>query len=114
MKILIQDLETLRFLGTDGRWVPSKDDARDFHSLLPAFYHGRDFTSRRFQVLLYSAEDNFCTSIIAGVGMAHKKIELPITKTIEPRTHIEIKTTSNRFNTAFLRVGNEDVRRHLN
>ncbi len=114
MKILIQDLETMRFLGADGQWVNGREEARDFHSLLPAYYHGRDHTSRRFQVLLYSPEDNFCTSIIAGVGIAHQKIEIPIIKAAEPRTSIEIKTTSRRFNTAFLRTGNEDVRRHLN
>ena len=70
MKVIVQDLETMRFLSGDGRWVADRDDARDFYSLLPAYYWARDHTSRHFQVVLYCPEDHFCASIIAGKGVA--------------------------------------------
>lgn len=60
----------MRFLAGDGRWVAGRDDARDFYSLLPAYYFARDHTSRHFQVVLYCPEDHFCASIIAGKGIA--------------------------------------------
>jgi hypothetical protein len=70
VKVIVQDLETMRFLAGDGRWVAGRDDARDFYSLLPAYYFARDHTSRHFQVVLYCPEDHFCASIIAGKGIA--------------------------------------------
>jgi hypothetical protein len=70
VKVIVQDLETMRFLSRDGRWVADRDDARDFFSLLPAYYFARDHTSRHFQVVLYCPEDHFCASIIAGKGIA--------------------------------------------
>ena len=60
----------MRFLSVDGRWVADREDAQDFHSLLPAYYFARDNTSRHFQVVLYCPEDHFCASIIAGKGIA--------------------------------------------
>lgn len=104
----------MRFLAMDGRWVAKREDARDFHSLLPAYQHARDHTARRFQVLLYSPDDEFSATIIAGQGIAHKKIQIPVAEVPEAHVCIEIKTTSSRFNNAFLRAGHEDVRHNLN
>ena len=70
MKVLVQDLGSMRFLAVNGNWVEDKDDAQDFFSLLPAYNFARDNTSSQFQILLYCPEDNFCASIIAGIGTA--------------------------------------------
>jgi hypothetical protein len=115
MKILVQDLETCRFLSVNGSWVAEKDAARDFHSLLPAYQYARDFTSRRFQVLLYCPDDRFCVSMIAGEGIAR-----PQTRSIAGRRpekkkrSARVRTGLGRFNGVVLPLAFDDAPWHLN
>jgi len=75
MKVIIQDAETKRYLSTNGRWVAAENDAQDFMSLLPAYNFAKNFTSGRFEVVLYSPDDNYRTSIIEGEGKGSDSAE---------------------------------------
>lgn len=68
VKVIVQDRESKYFLATDGCWVANEMDARDFFSLLPAYYFARNFTSRAFKVMLYCADDGYRAVIIEGEG----------------------------------------------
>jgi hypothetical protein len=70
MKVIVQDLETGAYLSADGRWVAAKSDARDFLTLLRAYHFAKDNTSKHFQVLLHSPDDEYCSCIIDGMGTA--------------------------------------------
>ena len=82
-------------------------------SPLPAYHYARDFTSRRFQVLLYCPDDSFCVSMIAGAGVAHQKIKIPVNHRPHWGISIPIKTRLSRFNGVVLPTGFDDARRHL-
>ena len=107
----------MRYLSPEGHWVGDREDARDFYSLLPAYYFARDHTSRHFQVVLYCREDNFCASIIAGVGVAHHHGTV---MTVAPKK-ISLKRFSrcNRRNVrsvkgVYLPSGFNDIKKNLN
>lgn len=68
MKVIVQDARTKRFLSATGRWVTSETDAQDFLSLMRAYNYATQFTSRRFEVVLYCPDDNYRTTIIEGEG----------------------------------------------
>jgi hypothetical protein len=70
MKVIVQDLETGSYLSADGRWVEDQADARDFLTLMRAYNFARDNTSKHFRVLLHSPDDQYCSSIIDGMGLA--------------------------------------------
>jgi hypothetical protein len=125
VKVIVQDLETMRFLSADGRWVDEREDARDFFSLLPAYYFARDNTSRHFQVVLYCPEDHFCASIIAGKGVAEAEVKHPGAQAVAVK--ILKKYASRRakgrnatrpamqsVNGVYLPAGFDEARRHLN
>ncbi len=125
MKVIVQDLETMRFLSPDGRWVADREDARDFFSLLPAYYFARDNTSRHFQVVLYCPEDHFCASIIAGKGIAQPEAKSSGAQAVAVKfLNKHGKRRSKNRNAAcpvmqsvngvYLPTGFDDARRHLN
>jgi hypothetical protein len=125
VKVIVQDLETMRFLSADGRWVADREVARDFYSLLPAYYFARDNTSRHFQVVLYCPEDHFCASIIAGKGIAAPEVKAPGAKAVAVKVlnkHGNRRSKGRRstrpimqsVNGVYLPAGFDDVRRHLN
>jgi hypothetical protein len=68
MKVIIQDAKTKRFFSDDGRWVADEEDAKDFISLMRAYHFAKQFTSGRFEVLLYCPDDNYRKSMIEGEG----------------------------------------------
>ncbi|MDB6123975.1 MAG: hypothetical protein JWQ71_2968 [Pedosphaera sp.] len=70
MKVIIRDQETRKYLSSNGRWVPTAHDAKDFLALVPAYNFAKENTCCRFQVVLYCPEDNYYKSIIDGTGMA--------------------------------------------
>jgi hypothetical protein len=125
VKVIVQDLETMRFLSPDGRWVADREDARDFYSLLPAYYFARDNTSRHFQVVLFCPEDHFCASIIAGKGVAQTEVKPASAHAVAVKI---LKKHANRrakgrnstrpimqsVNGVYLPAGFDDARRHLN
>jgi hypothetical protein len=125
VKVIVQDLETMRFLTADNRWVDDRDDARDFFSLLPAYYFARDHTSRHFQIVLYCPDDHFCASIIAGKGVAESQIghsdaqAVPVKILKHPKNSrfkrcTTIKPAMQSVNGVYLPAGFDDARRHLN
>lgn len=114
MKVLIQDLETLRFLAPNGCWVLDREAARDFLSLLPAYYYAREHTARHFQVLLYCPEDNFSASIIAGTGIAHDQGQVAVADTRKSRTAIPLKSLARRFRGVILPADLGENRHQLN
>jgi hypothetical protein len=125
VKVLVQDIATLRYLARDGRWVASRDDARDFLSLLPAYCFARDHTSCTFQVLLYCPDDNFCASIIAGQGIvitdSVKQVAdalavkiLKKSKAVKSKTCASPKLHIRSVNGICLPKGFDDIRRHRN
>jgi hypothetical protein len=125
MKVIVQDLETMRFLSTDGRWVDDREDARDFFSLLPAYYFARDNTSRHFQVVLYCPEDHFCASIIAGKGVAAAEVtesgaETVAVKILNQHGNRRAKRRNptrpilESVKGVYLPAGFDEARRHLN
>lgn len=71
MKVIIQDAKTKRYFSANGRWVASETDAKDFRSLMRAYHFAKQFTSGRFEVMLYCPDDDCRTSIIEteGAGM---------------------------------------------
>jgi hypothetical protein len=75
MKVIVQDLETGRYLSADGRWVADRTNARDFGTLLRAYHFAKDNTSKHFQVLLHSTDDEYCSCIIDGMGLASANAE---------------------------------------
>jgi hypothetical protein len=125
VKVIVQDLETMRFLSPDGRWVADRENARDFFSLLPAYYFARDNTSRHFQVVLYCPEDHFCASIIAGKGIAQAGVKQAAAHAVAVKI---LKKHANRrakgrksvwpvmqsVKGVFLPAGFDEARRHLN
>jgi hypothetical protein len=125
VKVIVQDLESMRFLSPDGRWVADREDARDFFSLLPAYYFARDNTSRHFQVVLYCPEDHFCASIIAGKGIAQPQVKQPGAQAVAVKVlNKHGNRGSKRRNPTrpimqsvkgvYLPAGFDDARRHLN
>jgi hypothetical protein len=125
VKVIVQDLESMRFLAADNRWVADRDSARDFFSLLPAYYFARDHTSRHFQIVLYCPEDHFCASIIAGKGVAPANIGQPDAQTVPVKVlKHRGKVRSRRGNAerpvmqsvngVYLPAGFDEARRHLN
>jgi hypothetical protein len=125
VKVIVQDLETMRFLSGDGRWVADREDARDFYSLLPAYYFARDNTSRHFQVVLYCPEDHFCASIIAGKGIAQTEVKHPGAQTVAVKVlskHANRRAKGRNatrpimqsIKGVYLPAGFDDARRHLN
>ncbi len=125
MKVIVQDLETMRFLAAGDCWVANRDDARDFFSLLPAYYFARDHTSRRFQIVLYCPEDHFCASIIAGKGIApadagHTDAQAVAVKVLknrrnaQPRRGTAARPVMRSVNGVYLPAGFDAARRHLN
>jgi hypothetical protein len=86
MKVIVQDLETGRYLSADGRWVAARTNARDFGTLLRAYHFAKDNTSKHFQVLLHSTDDEYCSCIIDGVGMASSNSEAVAAATKESAT----------------------------
>ncbi len=115
----------MRFLSDDGRWVADRDDARDFYSLLPAYYFARDHTSRHFQVVLYCPEDHFCASIIAGKGVAPAAAKPAGAQVVAVKVVAKSAKTRSRAKTSSqpvmqwvkgvcLPMRFEDVRRHVN
>jgi hypothetical protein len=70
MKVIVQDIDTGLYLSADGAWVVEEDAARDFRTLLRAFHFATDNVACRFQVLLYSADDDYVACIIEGEGKA--------------------------------------------
>lgn len=115
----------MRFLSADGRWVAEREDARDFYSLLPAYYFARDNTSRHFQVVLYCPEDHFCASIIAGKGIApceskHPGAQPVAVKVLHKGTKARSKgkkpsvVAIQSVNGVYLPAGFDEARRHLN
>ena len=125
VKVLVQDIATSRYLARDGSWVASREDARDFISLLPAYCFARDHTSCTFQVLLYCQEDNFCASIIAGQGIfvsdSVKQVAdamalkiLKKSKAARPNTCSSTRLTMRSVNGARVPTGYNGIRRHRN
>jgi hypothetical protein len=115
----------MRFLAGDGRWVADREDARDFFSLLPAYYFARDNTSRHFQVVLYCPEDHFCASIIAGKGVAQPAIkesgaEAVAIKVLNKHSNRRARKRNTAHpilesvNGVYLPAGFDEARRHLN
>jgi hypothetical protein len=125
VKVIVQDLETMRFLSPDGRWVADREDARDFFSLLPAYYFARDNTSRHFQVVLYCPEDHFCASIIAGKGVAQPEVKQTGAQAVavkvlkkhgnrQARGRNSTRPKMQSVNGVYLPAGFDEARRHLN
>ena len=115
----------MRFLSPDGRWVADREDARDFFSLLPAYYFARDNTSRHFQVVLYCPEDHFCASIIAGKGIAQPAVKPASAHAVavkilkkhanwRPKGRNSTRPVMQSVNGVYLPAGFDDARRHLN
>jgi hypothetical protein len=75
MKVIIRDARTQNYLSADGGWVRSRDDAGDFFTLLRAYHFAARHTSGRFQVLLYSPDDQYCANIVEGTGTAKEEHE---------------------------------------
>jgi len=85
MKVIVYNLQTRKYLGADGGWVVEKADAADFMTLLRAYHFARINTSGGFEVLLHCQEDDYCASIITGIGIADSQtpvdsepVEIPI------------------------------------
>jgi hypothetical protein len=125
MRVIVQDLETMCFLTADGRWVADREGARDFYSLLPAYYFARDNTSRHFQVVLYCPEDHFCASIIAGKGVAGPEVKQPGAQAVavkvvkkhagqRPKGRASTRPTMQSVNGVYLPANFDEARRHLN
>jgi hypothetical protein len=114
VKVLIQDLETLRFLAPNGRWVLDREAARDFFSLLPAYYYAREHTASHFQVLLYCPEDNFSASIIAGTGIAPDQSQVAVADSPKSRTAIPLRSIARRFRGVILPADPGTTRHQLN
>ena len=78
MKVIIQDITGNEFLGPDGRWVPAKEGAKDFFTLVRAYNFAQTNTSVRFRVLLHCPEDGYSASIVEGKGVAPVKKSRPV------------------------------------
>src|ERR1700721_425630 len=85
MKVIVYSLQTRKYLAANGRWVADKADATDFLTLLRAYHFGRINTSGSFEVLLHCPEDDYCASIITGIGITDSQtpvdsepVEIPI------------------------------------
>ena len=70
VKVIVQDLKSGQYLSTTGQWVAAREDAGDFFTLLHAYHFARNNTNRRFQVLLYCPDDQYCAGIISGTGIS--------------------------------------------
>jgi hypothetical protein len=85
MKVIVLNLHTKEYLAANGAWVADKAGANDFLTLLRAYHFARINTSRGFEVLLHCLEDDYCASIITGIGIANSNapmdsepVEIPI------------------------------------
>jgi hypothetical protein len=100
MKVIVYNLQTRKYLAENGGWVADKADAADFMTLLRAYHFGRINTSSGFEVLLHCSEDDYCASIITGIGIADSQtpvdsepVEIPIQY---PRTSVKSQSHHRR------------------
>ena len=117
VKVIIKDLETKRYLSANGRWVTAERDAQDFVSILPAYNFAKNFMSRRFEVVLYCADDDYRATIITGEGtgsesfgdtMTAPKVAVISSKTIKAKKASQVCPWSH-FNACMTSAQN-----HLN
>jgi hypothetical protein len=70
MTVLLQDVQTAKYLATDGCWVAAAADARNFHASVLACDAGRTSVSGPFRVVFHFADVKYSINVMNGVGTA--------------------------------------------
>jgi hypothetical protein len=112
MKVIVQNIATGLYLSADGAWVAEEDAARDFGTLLRAFHFATDNVACRFQVMLYSADDDYVACIIEGDGQAEPA---PSPRGQAAEAAISFSRIGGYAHTGFFRgIRFDETRNHLN
>jgi hypothetical protein len=112
MRVIIQDLDTKKFLSADGRWVVNKAEARDFQTLLRAYHFAKENTAGNFEVMLHCPDDDYSAGIVSGVGNAEvvtAEAANAESEIVFPARNFSSKVTG-RFNLDFI----DTTHNHLN
>ena len=67
VKVIIQEVESNRYLSGNGQWVNSATIAEDFITILQAYTFAKNYTSGPFRVVLH--DEDYSKDILEGVGV---------------------------------------------
>jgi hypothetical protein len=73
MRILVQDIESNKYLTREGEWTTAPTEARDFPITTLAYDVAKHVTSGRFGVILHFCESGELVNLVQGSGWAVRR-----------------------------------------